>query len=201
MAELRALLFVPVDPFLHRVDIDEREGFSAGQQRRLPGQLRQKLPARFLQLADVPPGIGAQVRTERRRGADPAEQDVHRTVPQHVHVIDRIRARGHPSSQARDLQMRVDAALAARRDVLRDQVRQAGTLGERHHRHQAGVRHEIRVVKRCVRLRQAMQQSHLRGVLSNRELEASATPILPAQRAPLRLTRPKAPLFDRWIEA
>ena len=122
VAELRALLLVPVDPLLHRVDIDEREGFRAGQQRRLPGQLREELPARFLQLADVPPGIGAQVRTERRRGADPAEQPVHRAVPQHVHVIDRIRARGHPSDQARDLQMRVDAALAARPDVLRDQV-------------------------------------------------------------------------------
>ena len=39
------------------------------------------------------------------------------------------------------------------------------------------------------------------GVLSNRELEASDTPILPGQRAPFTLTRPKAPLSDRWIEA
>jgi hypothetical protein len=31
----------------------------------------------------------------------------------------------------------------------------------------AGVRHEIRVVERCARPRQAMQQSHLPGVLSN----------------------------------
>ena len=66
---------------------------------------------------------------------------------------------------------------------------------------QAGVRHEIRVVERCVRLRQAMQQSHLQGVLSNRELEASDTPIVPVQRAPFTLTRPKTPLLDRWIEA
>jgi hypothetical protein len=41
------------------------------------------------------------------------------------------------------------------------------TLRQRHHRDQPGVRHEIRVIKRCVRLRQAMQQSHLPGVLSN----------------------------------
>ena len=64
-----------------------------------------------------------------------------------------------------------------------------------------GVRHEIRVVERYVRLRQAMQQSHLQGVLSNGELEASDTPILPGQRAPFMLTRPKTPLLDRWIEA
>ena len=50
VAELRALLLVPVDAFLHRVDVDERQGARAGQQRRLPGQLREELPARLLQL-------------------------------------------------------------------------------------------------------------------------------------------------------
>ena len=47
VAEPRALLLVPVDAFLHRVDVDEREGARAGQQRRLPGQLREELPAAF----------------------------------------------------------------------------------------------------------------------------------------------------------
>jgi hypothetical protein len=41
----------------------------------------------------------------------------------------------------------------------------------------------------------------LRGVLSTRELEASSTPIVPAQRAPFASTRPNEPLFTRWIEA
>ena len=171
MPEPRALLLVPVDAFLHRVNINEREGFRAGQQRRLPGQLREELPARLLQLGDVPPGITAQVRTQCRRGADTAEQGVHRAVPQHVHVIDAVRARGHPGDQARDFQVRVEAALAARRDMLRDQVRQAGALRQGHHRDQPGVRHEVRVIEGRVRLREAMQQSHLQGVLSNRELE------------------------------
>ena len=201
MPELRALLLVPVDPFLHRVDVDERQRARAGQQRRLPRQLRQELPARLLQLGDVAPGIGAQVRAQRGRRPDAAEQRAHRAVPQQVHVIDGVRARRHPGDQARDLQVRVDPAFPARPDVLRDQIAEPGALRQGHHRDQPGVRHEIRVVERCVRLRQAMQQSHLQGVLSNRVLEASETPILPGQRAPFTLTRPKTPLFDRWIEA
>ena len=51
MPERRALLLVPVDPLLLRVDVDERERVRAGQQRRAAGQLRQELPARLLQLA------------------------------------------------------------------------------------------------------------------------------------------------------
>jgi hypothetical protein len=199
--EPRALLGVPVDPLLHRVDVDERQHFPAGQQRRLPRQARQEPPARLLQLGDVPPGVRAQMRAERGRRPDPAEQRAHRAVPQHVHVIDAVRARGHARDQGRHLQVRVDAALLAGTDVLRDQARQPGAPGERHHRDQPGVRHEIRVIELSADPRQRMQQLHLQGVLSNRELEASTTPILPAQRAPFTLTRPKAPLFERWIEA
>ena len=107
------------------------------------------------------------MRAQRGRRPDPAGQRAHRAVPEHPRVIDAVRPGGHPRHQARDLQVRVDAALAARPDVLRDQVRQAGALRQCHHRDQAGVRHEIRVVERCVGLRQAMQQSHLTGALSN----------------------------------
>jgi hypothetical protein len=133
------------------------------------------------------------VRAERRRGADAAEQRAHRAVPQHVHVIDAVRARGHARDQDRHLQVRVHPALAGRADVLRDQLAEAGALREGHHRDQAGVRHEMRVIERRGGLRQGMQQSHLRGVLSNRVMEASDTPILPAQRAPFTLTRRNAP--------
>ena len=55
------------------------------------------------------------MRAERGRGTDAAEQRAHRAVPQHVHVIDRIRARRHARDQGRDLQVRVDAASAAGR--------------------------------------------------------------------------------------
>jgi hypothetical protein len=102
--EPRALLGVPVDPLLHRVDVDERQHFPAGQQRRLPRQARQEPPARLLQLGDVPPGVRAQMRAERGRRPDPAEQRAHRAVPQHVHVIDAVRARGHARDQGRHLQ-------------------------------------------------------------------------------------------------
>ena len=53
--EPRALLVVAVDAFLHGVDVDERQHVRAGQQRRLPRQFRQELPARLLQLGYVPP--------------------------------------------------------------------------------------------------------------------------------------------------
>jgi Tn3 transposase DDE domain len=157
-----------VDPFLHRVKVNERQGLRTRQQGRLPGQRDQELPGCLLQLADVPPGIAAQVRAQRGRRPDAAEQRGHRTVPQQVHVIDRIRSGGHPGHQARDLQVRVDAALAARPDVLSDQIGQPGALSQRHHRDQARVRHQIRVVEGCLRPGQAMQQSHLTGTLRTR---------------------------------
>ena len=64
-----------------------------------------------------------------------------------------------------------------------------------------GPRHEIRVIERCVCPGQAMQQSHLQGVLSNETAEASDTPIVSVQRAPFTLPRPESSLFGRWIEA
>ena len=167
----------------------------AGQQRRPASEPGQELPLGFLQLADVAPRIAAQVRTQGGRRLNPAEQVRHRTMPQQVHVIDAVRPGRHPSDQARDLQMRVHPAFAARPDMLRDQISQPGALRQGHHRDQPGPRHEIRVIKRCVRLRQAMQQSGLTGVLSGRPTDALDTPIVPAQEAPFTLTRPNKPLF------
>jgi hypothetical protein len=85
--------------------------------------------------------------------------------------------------------------------LLTSQVTQARPLDQRHHRHQASPRHQIRVIKRRVDLRQVMQQSHLRGVLSIRDLEVSATPIVPVRRAPFASMRPSEPLFTQWIQA
>ena len=85
--------------------------------------------------------------------------------------------------------------------MLSDQAAQARPLRQRHHRDQPGPRHEIRVIKRRAGLRQPMQQSHLRGVLSAWNVEVSATPIVPVQRAPFASTRPDATLFTRCIEA
>jgi len=52
------------------------------------------------------------------------------------------------------------------------QAVQAGPLGKSHHRDQACLRHEMRVIKRRMDLRQPVQQSHLRGVLSSSTTEA-----------------------------
>ena len=111
------------------------------------------------------------MRAQRGRRADPAEQHIHRAVPQQVHVIDAVRPADHPGDQAGNLQLGVDPARAAGPDLLRDQLGEPGPLGQRHDRDQPGPRHEIRVIKRCVRPGQAMQQSHLTGVLSNRATE------------------------------
>jgi hypothetical protein len=56
MPERRALLGVPVDPLLLRVDVDEGQDVRPGQQRGAAGQLRQDLPVDLLQLKDVSPG-------------------------------------------------------------------------------------------------------------------------------------------------
>jgi hypothetical protein len=97
-------------------------------------------------------------------------------VPQHVHVIDAVRACGHPGDQAPGFQVRIDAALAIRRD----EVRQSGALRQGHHRDQSGVRYEIRV---C----------------NNRTYKVSSrtgpwklhTPVIPGQRAPFHFDTPE----------
>jgi hypothetical protein len=65
----------------------------------------------------------------------------------------------------------VHPARAARPDVPGEQFRQAGLLGEGHHRHQAAVRHEVRVIERGNGPRGGMRQLHLRGVLSDQVAE------------------------------
>ena len=64
-----------------------------------------------------------------------------------------------PATRHGDLQLRVHPARPAEPDMLRGQVLQARPLRQGHHRDQPGPRHEIRVIKRRVGLRQLMQQS------------------------------------------
>jgi hypothetical protein len=47
-------LVVPVDPFLHGVDVNEGQGARAWQQRRPPGQFREGLPAAFSSWLTLP---------------------------------------------------------------------------------------------------------------------------------------------------
>ena len=63
------------------------------------------------------------------------------------------------------------------------------------------MRHQVRVIERCARFRERMQQLHLRGVLSDGYMAASATPIIPVQRAPLILFSQEPRRILRWIQA
>jgi hypothetical protein len=89
-------------------------------------------------------------------------------MPQQAHVIDAVRPGGHPGHQACGLQLGVHLARTGDPDVICGQVTQASPLGQGHHRDQAGPRHEIRLIKGRMDLRQLMQQTHLRGVLPAR---------------------------------
>jgi hypothetical protein len=175
VAVLRALLLVAVDPVLGRVDVDEREGLRAGQQRGRLAQAGQELAVGLLQLADVSPGERPQERAEGGRGADPAEDFPHRAVAEQVHVVDRVRAGGHPGRQAGDLQGRVRGGGAGGAHAG-GQFMQSGALGEGQERHEAGVGDEVRVVESHARFRERMQQLHLEGVLSALVTVASQLP-------------------------
>jgi hypothetical protein len=153
-------------------DVNEGKHIRPGQQRSVAGQFRQELPVDFLELQDVPPGEGTQERPQRGRRPDPAEQHRHGAVAQQAHVVDAVRSRGHPGDQAPDLHLGINPARPADPDMLCGQLAQSGPLGETQHRNQARLRHEMRVIKRRVDLRQLMQQSHLRGVLSSSTTEA-----------------------------
>ena len=153
--ELVLPLFVAVDPlFIERVH--ERQHVLAGQQRRPPGQLREQLAVHRLQLTHVPPGIRAQVRAQRGRRPDPAEQHIHRPVPQQIHVVDTVRPADHPGDLRQPTFTGALTPHGPPACLLRDQLGEPGPLRQRHHRDQPGPRHEIRVIKRCVRPGQAM---------------------------------------------
>jgi hypothetical protein len=113
-------------------------------------------------------------------------------MTQQVHVIDAVRPADHPGDQAGHLQVRVHATPMAGPHTLPGQARQAGPLRQRHHRHQARPRHQIRVIKRRVDLRQLMQQSHLTGAPSKQPMEASDTPHRPWSRGTFRVDAPNA---------
>ena len=161
----------------------------------------QELPARLLQLAHVAPGIGAQVRAQRGRGADAAEQRAHRAVPQQVHVIDAVRPGGHPGDQARHLQVRVDPAFAARPDVLRDQVRQPGALAPgpspgpaRRATRDSG--------HRTMRASSPGYATIALDEVSSRTGDGSVRySHCPRSEGTFHVDTPETPLFDRWIEA
>jgi hypothetical protein len=125
----------------------------------------------LVELADVSPGEGAEERAEGGRGADPAEDGLHRAVAQQVHVLDAVRPDGHARDQAHRLHHSVGAARAGGRRAGQ-QARQPGAVGEREERGQAGVHQQVRIIEHGARPPRGMQQLHLRGVLSKGPVEA-----------------------------
>jgi hypothetical protein len=149
-------LWYPKTRFCWESDIDERQDILAGQQRRPAGQLSQELPVHRLQLAGVPPGERAQERPQGGRCPHPAKQERHRAMPQQVHVIDTVRPGRHSRDQAAHLRARVHPGRAADPDIPGGKLRQPAAPRQGHHRDQPGPRHQIRVIKGRMCLRQIM---------------------------------------------
>ncbi len=75
------------------------------------------------------------------------DQMRHATVAQHVHVRDRLGAGDHARGQRRHLRPRLTAGTARHRQSCPRQLGQPRPLRQRHRRHQAGGRHETRIIK------------------------------------------------------
>jgi hypothetical protein len=95
------------------------------------------------------------------------EQFARSAVAQDPHVIDAVRAGGHPCDQGRDLQPGIRAVILRQLHVLVDQVAEAGVGGQAHDRDQRGDRHEIRIIERAGNRRPGMENLHLRDALLN----------------------------------
>ncbi len=183
MPERGPLFGAPVHPPLHRIDVNERQGVGAGQQRGPRGRLDHDPAVHRGELAHVAVVERPQETAQRRRGADPADRGRERAVAQQIHPVDGVRTGDHPGHQRTDLQPGVDADLGGHPHMLAGQVLQADALGQPHRRYQPGMRHQIRIIEPGMCHGRGVQQSHPRGALSILALRASTTRILPGQRA------------------
>jgi hypothetical protein len=123
----------------------------AGQQRCLGSESGQQPAVHRSELAHVAVVERPQERPQRRGSADPAERGGDRAMSQHVHPVDTVRPGDHPGHQRTDLQLRVRADLGGHAHLLGDQLFQPHVLSQPDRRHQPGMRHEIRVIKRHMR--------------------------------------------------
>jgi len=141
------LLGVTVGGFHGVVDVEEADLIGPGQQRGVPGQVRQQPPGHRLKLQHVPEGEGTQERSARGRGTNPAEDAVHPPVPEQPHVVDAVGAGDHPRDQRADLDRGVAPAGFGQGHVLIDQVGQPGPISQRHHRDQPDGGHQIVLIE------------------------------------------------------
>ena len=93
--------------------------------------------------------------------------------------------------QAGDRHRAVHAAGLPDPEVFCGQPGQARPLGQGHHRDQARLRHEMRVIKRRVHLRELMQQLHLRGALSSSTTGSVSNSHRPSSEGTFRVDTPE----------
>ena len=78
-------------------------------------------------------------------------------MAEHVQIADRVRSGDHARDDRRHLDRGVRAGRSGHRDVLIDQVVQANSFGQRHHRRQPTESDQVRVIENRVK---AVADSH-----------------------------------------
>jgi hypothetical protein len=149
--ETGALLGVPEHRAQQRIDVDEHLLGNAGQQPAATDQVDQVRPCYRSQLQGMAVGELPQKLTQRRRGVHLTEQPRHPTRPDHIQIVDAVRAGGHPGDDRSQLTRRIGPGRGhlgrPDGDLARDQLRQARPLGQPHHRDQPRTRHEVRIIE------------------------------------------------------
>jgi len=92
-------------------------------------------------------GERAQERAQRRRRPHPHEQAAHRTVPQQVHVIDRVGSGHHAGDQRGHFRAGPATRTTGHCQVITRQLTQRGAVRQSHRRHQASGRHQTRIIE------------------------------------------------------
>jgi hypothetical protein len=163
VSEAGALLGVPEHRPQQRVDVDEGLGLQAGQQVGPLRQIDQVCSGHRRQLHAVAMGELAQELAQSRRCVDLVEDPLHPTGADFLQIVDTVRAGGHPRDHRGHLARWVDSRRGhpwlnrGQVELLGHQLREPGLFGQRHHRHQTGIRHDVLVIEQwrgfgpCVR--------------------------------------------------
>ena len=163
----------------------------------MPGQYR-------LQLAGMAEGELPQQGSDRRRCIHAVEQRPQSTAADRVDVVDTVRARAHPRHHGRQLGCGVRrTGLDPRRtdvDPLREQAPQTGLLGQPHHRHQPGIRHEVIVIKDRRTRAEPVRHLH-RQCLSELDRLLPENFNHPSSEGTFPVPTPNQHQVRRWIEA
>ncbi len=136
----------------------------------------------------------AQERAQRRRRPHPVEDLDHSAVPQHVQIVDGVRAGEHPRDHARRLGCGVGRGHA---QPLLEQVVQPGPFGQPHHRHETRRPDQVRVIENRGHLVECL---HLSDAPSEPVESNCRKSNSPAPQGHPRATTPPDTLTDRWIQ-